>query len=283
MKHIFTLVSLISFGAMAQVPENFIVEIEPLTITNAPGVHSYSFGVTDDNKWVVLGGRVDGLHQRQPFAAFLEQDNNKSVYVIDPINEQVWSSDLSVLSASLFEQLQSTNQNFQQRDTMLYIVGGYGYSATAVDHITFPNLTAISINELADAVIAGSSILPFFRQITDVTVFISKLIVTLESESRLVFNKTGEPEEVKRSFKVTLGIMPDYLFTGKGLMISGVKEHRPGAVGGLLKGDVIVKMGSADIDSMIDYMEALNMFNPGEKIKVVVERSGKKTTIKITF
>jgi len=168
MKHIFTLISLLSFGVMAQVPENFIVEIEPLTITNAPGVHSFSVGVTDDNKWVVLGGRIDGLHQRQPFAAFLEQDNNKSVYVIDPVNEQVWSSDLSVLSASLFEQLQSTNQNFHQRDTMLYIVGGYGYSATAADHITFPNLVAISINELAAAVIAGSNIVPYFRQITDV-------------------------------------------------------------------------------------------------------------------
>jgi hypothetical protein len=64
---------------------------------------------------VIVGGRVDGLHQRQPFAAFLEQDNNKNVFVIDPVTEQVWSKDLSGLPTALFEQLQSTNEEFHQR------------------------------------------------------------------------------------------------------------------------------------------------------------------------
>lgn len=145
----------------------FEVEIEPLVISNAPGVHSYSWAKTSDNKWVIIGGRLDGLHQRQPFAAFLEQDNNKSIYVIDPITEQVWSTSLNSLPSSIFEQLQSTNQQFYQRDTMLYITGGYGYSATANDHITYPNLTAVSIDEVANAVINGGSITSFFRQIND--------------------------------------------------------------------------------------------------------------------
>lgn len=148
--------------------QEFSVDIEPIIIPNAPGIHSYSVGKTDDQKWVVLGGRVDGLHQRQPFAAFLDQDNNKNVFVIDVTTNQVWSSDISVLAPSIYEQLKSTNQEFYQRDTMLYIIGGYGFSATANDHITFPNVTAISLNELADAVITNTSITPYFRQITDV-------------------------------------------------------------------------------------------------------------------
>ena len=90
--------------------EQFTVQIEPLTITNAPNVHSFSWGKTSDGKWVITGGRIDGLHQRQPFASFLENDNNKSVYIIDPNTNQTWSTSLSVLSASIFEQLQSTNQ-----------------------------------------------------------------------------------------------------------------------------------------------------------------------------
>lgn len=143
----FTLISLFTFG---QTPEEFLLEIQPLNITNAPGIHSYSWGLTSDQKWVIVGGRIDGLHQRQPFAAFLDADNNTSAFVIDPVTEQVWSADLSGLPASIFEQMKSTNQNFIQRDNTLYIVGGYGYSATAVDHITYPNLTAIS---LADFVI----------------------------------------------------------------------------------------------------------------------------------
>lgn len=162
-----TILAFISFYSRSQTPEGFGIEIEPLTITNAPGVHSFSFGLTDEEKIVILGGRVDGLHRRQPWAAFQEQDNNKMVYVIDPVAEQVWSSDLSVLSTELFEQLQSTNQNYQQRDSMLYIIGGYGFSSTANDHVTYPYLTAVSLNQLADAVINQNAITPYFRQIVD--------------------------------------------------------------------------------------------------------------------
>ena len=147
--------------------EQFTVQIEPLTITNAPNVHSFSFGKTSDGKWVVLGGRIDGLHQRQPFAAFQVNDNNKSVYVIDPVANQTWSTSISVLQASLFEQLQSTNQEFYQRGNTLYIMGGYGFSATQNDHITYDKLTAIDLDGLANAVINNTSIVSFFRQITN--------------------------------------------------------------------------------------------------------------------
>ena len=147
--------------------DQFTVQIEPLTITNAPNVHSFSFGKTSDGKWVVLGGRIDGLHQRQPFAAFQQNDNNKSVYVIDPVANQTWSTSISVLQASLFEQLQSTNQEFYQRGNTLYIMGGYGFSATQNDHITYDKLTAIDLDGLANAVINNTSIVSFFRQITN--------------------------------------------------------------------------------------------------------------------
>lgn len=170
MKNLNFLLSFFFLGSIvltANSQEAFNIEIEPLTVTNAPGIHSYSWGLTSDQKWVVIGGRLDGLHQRQPFAAFLEQDNNKSVYVIDPVSEQVWSASLSVLPSGVFEQLQSTNQEFIQRENTLYIVGGYGYSTTIDDHLTYPNLTAVSLDGLADAIINGNSITSYFRQITD--------------------------------------------------------------------------------------------------------------------
>ncbi len=168
MKILLSTIALCSISlAFSQTPEDFAVEIEPLVITNAPGVHSYSWGVTSDHKWVIIGGRVDGLHRRQPWASFWEQDNNKNITVIDPVSEQVWTSDLSVLPAGLFEQLQSTNQQFYQRDTMLYITGGYGFSTTSGGHITYPNLSAISLDQVAEAVINGGSITPYFRQITE--------------------------------------------------------------------------------------------------------------------
>jgi len=154
--------------AKAQVPEEFAIELEPFTIASMPGIHSYAYAKTTDGKWLIVGGRIDGLHQRQPFAAFSETDNNKSAYVIDPVSESFWSADLNGLDASIFEQLQSTNQEFQQKDTVLYVFGGYGYSATLGAHTTFPSLTAISVDQLSSAIINNENITPFFRQISDV-------------------------------------------------------------------------------------------------------------------
>lgn len=164
-KFILLLTLLVFVNAFAQ--DQFTVQIEPLTITDSPNVHSFSWGKTSDGKWVILGGRIEGLHQRQPFAAFQENYNNKSVYVIDPLANQTWSTSISVLTAALFEQLQSTNQEFHQRDNTLYIIGGYGFSATQNDHITYNKLTAIDIDGLANAVINNTSITSFFRQISD--------------------------------------------------------------------------------------------------------------------
>ena len=161
----FSLFLLVILNAFAQ--DQFTVQIEPLIISNAPNVHSFSLGKTTDGKWVIIGGRIDGLHQRQPFAAFQENDNNKSVYVIDPVANQTWSTSINVLSTSLFEQLQSTNQEFVQRGNTLYIIGGYGYSATQNDHITYDKLTAIDVDGLANAVINNTSISTYFRQITN--------------------------------------------------------------------------------------------------------------------
>ncbi|WP_052158125.1 hypothetical protein [Lacinutrix jangbogonensis] len=83
--------------------EQSMVKIEPLTITDAPGVHSYSLGKTSDGKWLILGGRIEGLHKMRPFEAFRQNENNKNVFLIDPENNKTWSTDLSVLSPSIFE------------------------------------------------------------------------------------------------------------------------------------------------------------------------------------
>jgi hypothetical protein len=166
------LLSIIIVGTSLSQDE-FTVRIEPLVIANAPSVHSFSWGKATDGKWIILGGRIDGLHRRQPFAAFLENDNNKNVFVVDPVSNQTWSASLSVLPAALFEQLQSTNQEFIQRGNTLYTIGGYGYSATQNDHITHNKLTAIDVNGLANAVINNTNITSYFRQISDINLAVT--------------------------------------------------------------------------------------------------------------
>ena len=166
MKNIVLVFVLFAHVAYSQTAEDFLIEVEEIQINNSPGVHAFVHA-EHDNKWLIIGGRTDGLHQRQPFAAFLASDNNVEAFVVDPVNDQTHSVNLSVLPIGIYEQLQSTNMEFEQRDSMLYIIGGYGYSAVANDHITYPNLTAVDVPGLMGAIINNTSILPYFRQITD--------------------------------------------------------------------------------------------------------------------
>ncbi|MDA9056318.1 hypothetical protein N9K49_00530 [Flavobacteriaceae bacterium] len=171
---IFTfLISFTLASCNSSTQEQFTIQIEPFSISEAPGIQSYALGKTSDGKWLVLGGRIDGLHKIRPFEAFLKKENNTSVFVIDPVASKTWLTDLSILPAAIFEQLQSTNQEFQQRGNTLYVIGGYGYSESKRDHITYPNLTAIDLDGLANAIINKANISTYFRQITD-----DKLAVT---------------------------------------------------------------------------------------------------------
>ncbi len=145
---------------------SFGIEIEPVTISGLPGLQSFAWG-KHDGKWLILGGRNDGLHRRQPFASFSAAGNNTKIIVVDPAAKKYWSATLSGFSASVMEQMQSTNMQFHQEDSILYITGGYGYSATAADHITYPYLTAVNVPRLMRAVIGGTTEPGIFRQVND--------------------------------------------------------------------------------------------------------------------
>lgn len=167
MKILTTAVLSLAFASInAQTAENFLVEVEEMTFSNAPGVQSFVHAQHND-KLLIIGGRTEGLHQRQPFAAFTEPFNNTVAYVLDLATSNTYSTSLNVLPQAVFEQLQSTNMEFEQRDSLLYIIGGYGFSSTANDHITYPNLTAVHVPDVIDAIVHNTSIVPYFRQISD--------------------------------------------------------------------------------------------------------------------
>jgi len=166
MKQIFLLLAILPLLVTAQYFNGRQLVLEEVTVPEMPALHSFAWG-QHDGQWFLIGGRTDGLHRRQPPFAFLATGNNLSAYVVDPVTQQVWSAPLSTLPQSLQEQLQSTNMEFEQRESTLYCVGGYGYSPTAADHITYPNLTAIDLAGVMDAIRNAQPIAPFFRQLTD--------------------------------------------------------------------------------------------------------------------
>lgn len=155
--------SLFLFG-QAQTEFDYSLELEAVQIDNFNGLHSYVFGQSN-GKWLLIGGRKDGLHARQPFNAFPEAMNNTEIIVVDAQLQQSWSASLDVLPTGIREQLQSTNMNFFQDGDSLYIIGGYAYAQSAANHITFDKLTAVQVTPLIEAIVSGTSISPYFKQI----------------------------------------------------------------------------------------------------------------------
>lgn len=57
--------------------------------------------------------------------------------------------------------------------------------------------------------------------------YIFDIITDLDDNGELAFKKTkNESDDVPR-FKVTLGVVPDYLYDGEGMRIDGVSEEKP--------------------------------------------------------
>ena len=156
----------LAINVFGQNTPDFEIELEPIIVPELPGLHSYAFG-QHDGKWLIIGGRKDGLHAKQPFNTFPQSQSNSEIYVVDIQTKQFWSSTVNSLPTGIREQLQSTNMNFYQDEDTLYIIGGYAFSNSANSHITFPNLTSIQVSSVIEAIIEGDIIDPYFKQISD--------------------------------------------------------------------------------------------------------------------
>lgn len=119
---------------------------------------------------------------------------------------------------------------------------------------------------------------------TKILEFIAVLIQqTAQQSSPMQFQKTAAPKENKTSFKVTLGIMPDYTYDGKGVKIDGVSPGKPAEKAGLKAGDIILQMENIPINNMQDYMQSLSKFEKGQTIKVKIKRQNEEILVDVTF
>ena len=104
-----------------------------------------------------------------------------------------------------------------------------------------------------------------------------------DHKGKIAFLKTHEPQVSTTSFRVTLGIMPDYTYDGAGIRADGVTEGRPAHKAGIKAGDVIVQLGIHPINSMETYMQALNKFKKGDKTTVKYKRGEETLESPIEF
>ena len=110
------------------------------------------------------------------------------------------------------------------------------------------------------------------KQILDI---VHDIIYKIDSiDDQLVFTEAGPkgPSQSRRSFKVTLGVIPSYGSDAEGLEIDGARPDGPAGKAGLKKGDILIEIDGKEIKNIYDYMYRLGELKPGESINIKVRR-----------
>lgn len=115
-----------------------------------------------------------------------------------------------------------------------------------------------------------------------ISTYIFNIISDLNDNGKLAFRKTKSEREQVR-FKVGLGVIPDYMFDGKGMRVDGVSEDKPAIKAGIKKGDIVIQLGDNKVTDMMSYMKALSVFKKGDKTTVIVKRKNKEVKTDIQF
>jgi aminopeptidase YwaD len=117
----------------------------------------------------------------------------------------------------------------------------------------------------------------------EVIKYIYHVIEQTNKLGKLVFLKTREPKMEGNRFTVTLGIMPDYTFSGKGVRADGIIDGKIAQHAGMKTGDVIVKLGENSVSDLNTYMNVLSKYKKGDSTIVTVLRDKEEKTFNIIF
>ena len=113
--------------------------------------------------------------------------------------------------------------------------------------------------------------------------FVERVMRALDGQQEWPFTATKEDAAQTPRFKVTLGVVPDYLYQDKGMRIDGVTADRPAARAGLQRGDVVVRIDTIAVVDMQSYMQALSVFEAGQSSEVTVLRGGTSLQVRVIW
>lgn len=114
--------------------------------------------------------------------------------------------------------------------------------------------------------------------------YIAGLVNSTSSAGKLAFTKTREQQVgTSTRFTVSMGIMPDYTFSGAGVRVDGVSEGKPAQKAGIKAGDIVTQLGEHKVSSVESYMQALSKFKKGDATKVKIKRGNEALEFDISF
>lgn len=117
----------------------------------------------------------------------------------------------------------------------------------------------------------------------DIVKYIQQIIAATASKGTLPFAKTTEPQMGTVNLPVTLGVMPDYGYSGTGMRIEAVSKGKLAERTGLLAGDVLLQLGDYQFVDVQSYMQALRNFKKGDSTTLRLKRGNTEKTYTIQF
>lgn len=108
--------------------------------------------------------------------------------------------------------------------------------------------------------------------------------VSRYSPGEFEFTENTDPgEAMMHSGGVTLGVLPDYSYSGEGFRIEDVREGQPADKAGMKGGDIIIEMEGEPVKDIYEYMELLNTYSKGDRSTLVVRRDEEEIELEVIF
>ena len=105
-----------------------------------------------------------------------------------------------------------------------------------------------------------------------------------DSMPKLDFIKTTEPQMGRSTkFTVSLGVIPDYGYSGTGMRIDGVSPGKLAEKLGLQAGDILLQLGEYKFVDVNSYMQTLSKFKKGDQTELRIKRGTEEINIPVSF
>jgi Zn-dependent M28 family amino/carboxypeptidase len=105
-----------------------------------------------------------------------------------------------------------------------------------------------------------------------------------DSLPKLDFIKTTEPQMGRSTkFTVSLGVIPDYGYSGTGMRIDGVSPGKLAEKLGLQAGDILLQLGDYKFVDVNSYMQTLSKFKKGDQTMLRIKRGIEEISFSVSF
>ena len=136
--------------AQAANPIPYTLSFVPVPLADGTAMHSYCVADIGPTALLIVGGRIQGLHQFNPAGNFAGP--NTKMWLVNPTTGAATPIiDLMKLAPQFGDPLMATNQECEYDGSTgnWYIVGGYGINRQTSQFQTFPTISLINAQQVA--------------------------------------------------------------------------------------------------------------------------------------